>query len=413
VTARRPVTPSKNKKEWIVMPGLFYKQANLAGLRDVRRRKTDISGPMMWAMANGLPVLLECFGDRTIPMETWRPALHFANAVVFIFVLARETNKFHSRHTELDEPFMHTHNRSNLLSFFLFLAYGALARADFEPIDLTADSYNEDVIVENTAPPPLVPVTTASMEEGTANSEFTWYERGYVTESPVTGIPEAGTILMSDQSPDYRFQMPFSYKTNNAILIDPVRTNGLLTFTLPASYSAVSFLTSSGRARNQIGYTLHHADNSKESGTFSSPNWYNDGNPACAGNGRVNVTTFVHADLDSYNPRLYSVDIGVANRVSPITSIELWLASGRGHTAILAVSGSVTLGEPFAPIAISGYNEDLIVEASATRPGFLSTNTTATMDNGIVNERFTWYERGYYPPAGQSGLPAAGCPAHE
>jgi hypothetical protein len=293
-------------------------------------------------------------------------------------------------------------------ALFVTLNFASLARADFQPIPLTADSYNQDVVVEKTAPPPVVPVTTASMDEGSSNAGFTWFERGYLPDWPATGLPEAGSILTSDQTPDHQYQMPFTYKTNNAVLIDAVRSNVVITFTTPTNCVALSFLTSSGGIRNLIQYTVHYADHSRERGNFVSPNWYNDGDPAWSANGCVNVATFVRADLNSYNPRLYSADVILSNAVGPITGIDLSLASGNGHTAIFSISGAPYLGDAFVPIDISGYNEDLVVEASAIKPGFMDTNTTATMENGTANTRFTWYEKGYYPLAPQSGLPQAG-----
>src|SRR5262249_3958176 len=150
-------------------------------------------------------------------------------------------------------------------------------------------------------------------------------------------------------------------------------------------YWALSFLTSSGVGRNLLRYVLNHDDGSRQEGIFTSPDWYNDGDPAWAANGRVNAVTFTHADLNSYNPRLYSVDIRVSNAHSPIRNIELSYAGGRGHSAIFAMSGAA--GETFTPIEIAGYNEDVVVEASAVKPGFIETNTTATMDSGVTNSR--------------------------
>src|SRR5205814_10612852 len=123
-----------------------------------------------------------------------------------------------------------------------------------------------------------------------------------------------------------------------------------------------SFLTSSGLARNQIACTIHFDDGTRETAEFTSRNWYNDGEPAWAANGCVNVTSFVKARINSYNPRLYSADISLWNSISSITSVELSLASGSGHTAVFAVSGAACTGSPFVPIQISGYNEDLVVE---------------------------------------------------
>jgi hypothetical protein len=288
------------------------------------------------------------------------------------------------------------------------LAAPSLARADFEPIPLTADSFNQDVIVEKTAPPPLVPVTTASMDQGLVNSGFSWFERGYLADWPVNGLPKAGSLLISLHSADHQYQMPPSYKTANAVLIDTLCSNATVTFAAPTNCAALSFLTSSGLSANVLQYTIRYGDRGSETGTFTSPKWYGLDDPAWVANGRVDVKTFSLADLTVYNPRLYSVDVNLTNVLGPVTGVDLSLASGKGHTAIFAISGALAIGHAFQPIPINGFNEDLVVEATALQPGFLDTNTTATMDNGAANTRFTWFEKGYYAPAPESGLPAPG-----
>lgn len=294
------------------------------------------------------------------------------------------------------------------LALIITINSSRLALAGFEPIPLTEDSYTQDVVVERTAPPAVVTVTTASMDQGTSNLGYAWFERGYLADFPATGLPEAGSMLTSDQAPDHQYRMPFSYSTNNAVLIDAKRSNAVLTLDAPTNCVALSFLTSSGGIRNVIQYKIHYEDRGSEQGSFVSPNWYNEGDPAWAANGCVNVTTFSHADLNSYNPRLYSADVILSNALSPVTSIDLSLESGDGHTAIFAVSGAPAREDAFVPLAITGYNEDLVVEANAIKPGFMDTNTTATMENGAANTRFTWYEKGYYSLAPLTGLPPAG-----
>ena len=301
---------------------------------------------------------------------------------------------------------INTHLSSIPILASIFLCPWA-ARADFEPLTLTLDSYNQDVVVENSAPPAIVPVTSASMDQGTTNQGFTWFERGFLREYPTTGLPLAGSLFTSDQSAAHSYRMPYCYETNNAVLIDTVRTNATLIFVAPTNYHALSFLTSSGGGRTVVRYTVRHGENGAESGTFMSPNWYNDGQPAIAANGSVNVVSFVHADLYSYNPRLYSIDVNLSNLGAPVTSVDLSLESGVGHAAVFAISGARNPGG-FFPIELRGYTEDLVVEAGAIEPGFLTTNTTATVDNGTANTRFTWYEAGYYPLAPGTGLPEAG-----
>jgi hypothetical protein len=250
-------------------------------------------------------------------------------------------------------------------------------------------------------------VTTASMETGTGNSGFSWFERGYATDWLATGLPKAGSVFTSEQSADHQFRMPPSYETNNGFLIDAQHPAAVITFSSPSNYTALSFLTSSGVAQNVIGYFLRHRDGATQTGSFISPNWYSTMDPAWAANGRVNVASFALSDLNSYNPKLYPVDVLIANASSPIITAELYLTNGMGHTVIFAVSGSTAGAGPFAPAEISGYTRDFVVEAVAIKPGFLA-NTTATMDGGTANVRSTWYEQGYDPDAPQSGLPPAG-----
>src|SRR6266498_1606128 len=104
-----------------------------------------------------------------------------------------------------------------------------ICRGDFVPIVLTSDSFNQDVVVEKTAPPPIVPVTTASMETGVTNTGFGWYERGYNLLSPGTGLGSPAWVIVSDALPDHMYQFAPSYKTNNAVLIDATFTHATLT----------------------------------------------------------------------------------------------------------------------------------------------------------------------------------------
>src|SRR5215813_13786983 len=101
-----------------------------------------------------------------------------------------------------------------------------IARADFVPIALTSSSYNQDVVVENTAPAPVVAggYTTASMDNGVANSGFSWYEQGYNTANPTTGLPLAGAFFTHQNAADHQFRMAPSYASNNAVLLDSAVT---------------------------------------------------------------------------------------------------------------------------------------------------------------------------------------------
>jgi len=68
------------------------------------------------------------------------------------------------------------------------LALPGMACGGFSPIVLSSSSYNHDVVVENSAPAPVIPgaYTTASMDSGVGNTNYSWYEQGYNTGSPTT-----------------------------------------------------------------------------------------------------------------------------------------------------------------------------------------------------------------------------------
>ncbi len=299
--------------------------------------------------------------------------------------------------------------------FFLALAGGlaSLAHADFVPIALTSGSYNQDMVVENTAPAPVISggYTTASMDAGTGNSATSWYEQGYDAASPTTGLPHPGTTFTSQSSASHKYTMAPSYTTNNAVMLDATLTNATFTLTAPAAYSQLSFLESGGNNGVVFHYVVHHQNGTTESGSGTIPDWFNGGSPAFTANGRVDVGTFAFSNVNGNDPLLYSLDITLVNTASPVTSINFTYTSGGGHGAIMAVSGST--GSTFNPIAVTGYNEDIIVEAGAGVPGSLTGVTTATMDTGTANTANTWYESGYVVSAPGTGLRARGFDVHQ
>lgn len=279
--------------------------------------------------------------------------------------------------------------------------------AQFVPIPLTSDSFNRDVVVEKGAPAPLIPVTTASMDNGSANAGYTWYERGYQADWVSTGLPTAGSIIQGEEVPDHEFELPASYTTNNAILIDSVDQAGALDLVPPSAMGFVSFLLSAGGGSVTVGCRVHHEDGSEETGSFVAPNWFNEPRPAWTANGRADVKSFTFSDINSVNPRLYARDLALTNLTSPVTRIEFTYEAGVGHAAIFAASGAPDSGSLFAPLHVQGYSHDMVVEVTAPHPRFLLA-TTATMDEGDQNRLSTWYEQGYVTNAPATGLPPAG-----
>jgi len=281
------------------------------------------------------------------------------------------------------------------------------ARADFVPIPLTSDSFNHDIVVEKTAPPPLMPATTASMDGGTANTGYSWFERGYNPSWPAAGLRVAGSIFPGDV-PGHDYLLPPSYKSNNAVLIDSTLTVATLTFTTPASYSQLSFLAASGNGPGIVQFTVHHQNTTTETGTFTCPDWLSSFNQAYIASGRVEVNAFTMDGLNLNYPALFSRDISLSTTNNPVTQIDFAFVSGNAHNAIFAVSGSTNQVDPFTPVTVTGFNADLVVESTAARRESLVNATTASMDAGYLNYGKTWYEKGYYPLSPGTGLPGAG-----
>lgn len=310
--------------------------------------------------------------------------------------------------TEAPPGFASCAHHGLALGLFFCLAAPWFVRAAFSPIPLTPSSYNQDVIVENTAPAPVIAggYTTASMDSGTANTANSWYEQGYNTANPATGLPRAGSTFSHQSLPSHQYAMAPSYAAKNAILLDSTLAGATLTLITPAAYSQLSFLDSGGHNGVVFHYTVHHLNGTADSGSGSIPDWFSGANPAWTANGRVDVGTFAFNSLNGGNPRLYSIDVTLANSTSPVTSIDFTYVSGSGEGAIMAVSGGN--GGVFTPIAVTGYNQDIVVEAAAGTPGTLPGVTTATLDTGTNNAANTFYELGYVSSAPGTGLPHPG-----
>ena len=302
---------------------------------------------------------------------------------------------------------IHTFAKSSLCFALPAFVAANLAWADFAPIPLTADSFNQDVVVEKTGPPPLVPATTASMEAGTNNTGLSFYEQGYKSDAPATGLPVAGAITTSALS-GHQYQFAPTYKTNNAILVDSSIPAATLFFSSPSAFARLSFLVAGANAPGPLQFTIHHDNSATQSGTFTCPDWYFGSVPALTAYGRVDVRDFTFDSVTTPHPGLFARDITLVNSNSPVTKIDFNYTSGAGECALFAISGSTNMIDDFIQVTLSGYNADLVVEASATTRSAINGVTTASMDHGTVNTANTWYEQTYYSPLPATGLPSAG-----
>jgi hypothetical protein len=292
--------------------------------------------------------------------------------------------------------------KSRLLSLGLGLTLAGTALAGtYNPIPLTIGSYNADAIVESNATPVLKAVTTATVDAGTNNTANTWFEVGYDTANPANGLPLANTVFTAQDNANYSFRTPPTYAAANGILIDTVVTSGTFKVTTPATYTLLSFLGSGGNGGDVIGVRVNHADGTFETGSFGCPDWFGGSGVAWTANGRCQSPVTFTTETDGGNPRLYFRDMTLTNTTSAVTNILLTYVSGQAssHNDILGVSGATTLGGLVAPILVTGYTYDFVVEASAAKRAPLlsqsgSPATTQTMDND-ADTGFAFYEKGH------------------
>jgi hypothetical protein len=98
-----------------------------------------------------------------------------------------------------------------------------------------------------------------------------------------------------------------------------------------------------------------------------------------------------------------------------MSSIAVGRARHFEYRLVLLTAGLVALGlgvarADFTPLTLTSgsYNQDVVVEKTATTPVTPGGATTASMDGGINNDGDTWNEQGFFADNPEVGLPAAG-----
>ena len=223
---------------------------------------------------------------------------------------------------------------------------GSIAHAQFTytPLNLTAGTWNEDMVVEAGAAT-FAGAVTATMDGGTAATGNTWYEIGQNTAAPTTGLPDGTFTSAANSATEYLMQ---SYTGKNAVFLNTTTfLNATLTLATPTAVSGLSFLTADGNGAQSVNVTLNFADGTQSiSGlSFTSPDWFNGNNVAYNANGRISAgTPFNYNNVNNNNPRLYEEDLTLPTAAlgHPISSIVLTFGatSGNSVASIFAVSAS-------------------------------------------------------------------------
>jgi hypothetical protein len=217
----------------------------------------------------------------------------------------------------------------------------SLAAAQLAPVPISG--YNADVIVEVGAPTNLHDAVTATMDAGALETGDTWYQLGYNTAAPTTGLP-VGVVPSQTGNGTFTIRPAAG---NNAVLLNSGTTSATINLITPAPFNRLALFSSSGNGVGTLNYTLNFAGGATQTGTLTSPDWFfvNE-NIAYVANGRVEPDDGSFDAVNSNNPRVYEQAFNVTNPAN-LTSIGLtWTGSDAStNTAILGVSG-VIVPEP-------------------------------------------------------------------
>jgi len=295
--------------------------------------------------------------------------------------------------------------------------------------------YNCDPIVEATAThnDDYLNTVNVSIDNGLYVEGNTFFEQGFYISSAADmtyGVPQHGTTFATYTNANILFTMAPDYRTNCVFFCDSmVPTVSMVLANQTTAYNYLDVLVSSGGAA--IQYNIAHADGNSDTGTINVPNWFaSTTNVAWVPKGRMQPENITMNNIGSGvgNSQMFYFPLPMIDTNSAVTNVSFTYQSGGGHTMFFALSGSQN-GTNFAPITVSGWNADGIVEASVNAalsnkfapynalgiyaglwPVTLAdtTATTATFDNGIFNYANVFFEQGGDRLWPLSGIPHAG-----
>ena len=224
-------------------------------------------------------------------------------------------------------------------------------------------------------------VITATAGHGPYLGDYTYFEQGYYTPDASKGIPAAGSTV-NNGALDHSYTLAPSYTAPNAVVLDTAVNSATITLATPTVCSGLSFLCSAGNGPATNNYTVHYASGADDTGTLIVEDWFFPQAPQAEkevldGNGRVDglglnfqITTPVSGYAGN-PPYLWSLDSASLVNTDKVVSIHLTFVGGGGQystATFMGVSGQATVDGPFTPLAISGYNADVVVEAGAPSP---------------------------------------------
>jgi autotransporter-associated beta strand protein len=257
--------------------------------------------------------------------------------------------------------------------------------------------YNQRMVVPVSSPGATGFATSgvsATMDAGTALTNYTWYAMGQNTGTPGagTGLPMGTTI--TSPATGIQYTLPTANTTTpNGMMMDLQHTTGRFVLATPTTgLSTISFLVGSGNVgtgagviRPVITATLHYTDGTPDATglTFNSPDWFSNTTtgdsvtPAFQAGGRISSAGYsdvVDPPSAASHPNLFDGFVSNPNPSSKVGSVDLSWAVGSGGTQTAIHTVIFAMGTNGAPIPVAGPN------AAQTFTNAVSVTADSTID---------------------------------
>jgi hypothetical protein len=257
------------------------------------------------------------------------------------------------------------------------------------PIALTSSSFNQDVVVENSASLTTGGAIPSTVAMPVGQNSNALYESGLTVGGTVQsgGLPTSHQFV-SQGDANTTFQFQKYTNTNNVLRLtsatsgaaNPTSPTGTMTLATPTTFSTLAILALSGNG-NPTGMgtvTLNFANGKSVTTDFYAPDWFTnvvngvttDGNyygTALSGFGRIDVSNSGVNGLPTF-PDMYETALNIshlgtdslgdfvnASSYGALDSLTFTMPSNTGETNIFAVSGSaVSTPEPSAVLLLIG-----------------------------------------------------------
>ena len=226
-----------------------------------------------------------------------------------------------------------------------FSFQSGIAKLAYTPLAVTG--FNQDMVLEASAPQTGANgFVTATMDTGTSRTGATYYETGYNTAAPTTGLPASGSTFVSQADANHQFRMQ-SYTANNALLLTASNTSGTLALATPTAMAAVSVLAAVGNGQAGFILTVNYANGTSSTIPYDveTPDWFFQAPAAWVAQGRAypgaTGTATTYDNVGNTQPNLYQLDVPLIDTTDPVSSLTFTFDSPSGNLAIFAVSAAV------------------------------------------------------------------------